>query len=356
MGDMVIYFGMLVMFIIMLQDDIKNFIKNNFIWLIIAVFFLITLNPKFFIPLAIILFILYKPILQLINKFKTMEEKTIDYSKLTSKGLKGAKKIIIGGVIALIILIILVKMIIIVPAGETGVYHLFGKVKAKELRSGIHLINPLANVEIMSIRTEQYTMSIVPQEGQIIGDDSIDALTKEGLKVNLDITILYHLIEEKAPNVYKDLGIYYGEKIIRPEVRSAIREVIALYDAKDIYSEKRQEVADKILEKLKTNINPRGIEIETVLLRNVALPLLLTEAIEDKLTADQEAQKYDFILEKEKKEAERKRIEAAGQRDSQTIINQSLTPRYLQYLYIKELKDRQGTIYVPYDLPLFRGL
>ncbi len=340
----------------MSQDQLKNFIKNNLVWLIIGAFFLISINPRIFIPLIIIILISYKPILQLINKFKSMEEKTIDYSKLTNTSVKNIKKIILGVVIVLIVLIILTQMIVIIPAGQTGVYHLFGKVKDRELHSGIHLINPLAKITKMSIRTEQYTMSIAQSEGERIGDDSIDSLTKEGLKVTLDLTILYHLMEDHASDVYKTIGVDYDEKIIRPEVRNAIREMIALYEAKDIYSEKRKEAANKILEKLKTNIEPRGIAIETVLLRNVILPPLLTNAIEEKLTADQEAQKYDFILQKEKKEAERKRIEARGQRDAQTIINQSLTPRYLQYLYIRELKDREGTIYVPYDLPLFRGL
>jgi len=340
----------------MLPDKIKNLIKENIIWLIIAGIFLISINPRIFISLIIILIILYLPISKLINNFKSMEGKTINYSNLTHKGIKGIKNLVITIIIGLIVLILLINMIVIIPAGETGVYHLFGKVRDKELKSGIHLINPLANVTIMSIRTEQYTMSIAHGEGERIGDDSIDSLTKEGLKVTLDLSVLYHLNEDEASEVYKNIGIEYPEKIMRPEVRNAIREIIALYEAKDIYSEKRQEAADKILTKLKEDIEPRGIEIETVLLRNVILPPLLTNAIEEKLTADQEQQKYDFILQKEEKEAERKRIEAEGQRDAQQIINQSLSNQYLQYLYIRELKDREGTIYVPYDLPLFRGL
>ena len=259
-------------------------------------------------------------------------------------------------VIVVVALIVLVNMIVIIPAGETGVYHLFGKVRDKEVSSGIHLINPLASIERMSIRTEQYTMSVATLEGQRIGDDSIEALTKEGLKVDLDITVLYHLIEDRASDVYRELGLNYEEKILRPEVRGAIREVIAHYEAKDIYSEKREEAVERIKEMLSTSIGPRGIAVETVLLRNVSLPPMLTEAIENKLTAEQEAQRYDFVLEREQKEAERKRIEAEGQRDAQAIINQSLTDRYLQYLYIQNLEHREGTIYVPYDLPLFRGL
>jgi regulator of protease activity HflC (stomatin/prohibitin superfamily) len=261
--------------------------------------------------------------------------------------------VIVFGVIGVIVLL---NMVITVPAGETGVQHLFGDVYDSELPSGIHLINPLASVNLMSIRTEQYTMSVASTEGQRFGDDSIESLTKEGLKVSLDMTVLYRLIEEDASEVYRMLGLNYEEKILRPEVRSAIREVIALYEAKDIYSEKREEAVGKIEDVLKESLTPRGIQVESVLLRNVSLPPMLALGIEEKLTAEQEAQKYDFLLQKEEKEAERKRIEAAGQRDAQQIINQSLTDRYLQFLYVQNLENREGTIYVPYDMPLLRGI
>ncbi|MCX6744146.1 MAG: prohibitin family protein [Candidatus Parcubacteria bacterium] len=322
---------------------------------IIGAILIISISPKFFIPLLVILILFYKPILQLISKFMPQGQ-TFDYAKVVGDKFKLGSKVTIGVIIAVILIIILFRSIIIVPAGTTGVYHLFGQVKDQPLSSGIHLVFPLAKVEMMSIRTEQYTMSIIPTEGQRYGDDSIDALTKEGLKVNLDITSLYHLQEDKAPEIFKTIGLNYEEKIVRPEVRGAIRDVIALYDAKDIYSAKREEATNEIADKLKTSLNPRGIELEQVILRNVALPDLLTQAIEAKLMADQEAQKYDFILQKETKEAERKRIEAAGQRDSQKIINESLSNQYLQYLYIQNLQNRPGTIYVPYDLPLFKGI
>ena len=258
-----------------------------------------------------------------------------------------------GGVLILILLGLSIKVI---PAGTTGVYDLFGKIRDKEVRSGIHLINPLAKLHNMSIRTEEYTMSIAQGEGKKSGADAITALTKEGLSVDLDITVLYKLIEEKASDVYKTVGTNYEEKIIRPQIRSGIREVIARYDAKAIYSDKRAEAALKILEYLKSTVEPRGIEVEEVLLRHVELPANLKQSIEAKLQAEQEAQRMEFILDKEQQEAERKRIEAAGQRDAQTIINQSLTDRYLQYLYIQNLENREGTIYVPYDFPLFKGI
>ncbi len=265
-----------------------------------------------------------------------------------------------GWLIATVIIVVsLFNAIVTIPAGHTGVVDFFGNVRDKELSSGLRLVNPLARVVIMSIRTEEYTMSVTHGEGQRKGADAIRALTNEGLAVDLDITVFYHLVEDRASDVYRDLSISYAEKIIRPEIRSAIREVIAQYDAKAVYSDKREEIAQAIADRLRTTIAPRGIAVEQVLLRNVTLPPNLADSIQQKLQAEQESQRYDFLLEKEKKEAARKRIEAEGQRDAQQIINQSLTPAYLQYLYIKELKDRKGTIYVPTGangIPLYRGI
>ncbi|MBT3689784.1 prohibitin family protein, partial [bacterium] len=226
--------------------------------------------------------------------------------------------------------------------------------------SGFHLVIPLAKVTKMTIRTEEYTMSIISDEGNKKGADAITALTKEGLSVDLDMTVLYRLNEEQASDIYKNVGLTYDEKIIRPSIRSVIREVIAKYEAKDIYSEKRQEATIQIQDSLREDLEPRGIVIEEVLLRNVVLPSNLANSIQEKLQAEQEAEKYDFLLTKEEKEKQRKVIEAEGQRDAQSIINQSLSQNYLYYLYIRELKDREGTIYIPTSpstgLPLFRNL
>ncbi len=248
----------------------------------------------------------------------------------------------------------------VIRAGHTGVQSLFGRVYDEEMPSGFHIKNPFVRITQMSVRTEDYTMSITQGEGQLSGPDAIRALTKEGLNIDLDITILYKLTEEKASDVYRDVGLKYDEVIIRPQIRSTIREIVALYSAKDIYSEKRGEATAMILEVLQLSLQPRGIEVEDVLLRNVVLPAKLANSIEEKLQAEQDAERYDFILQVEEKEAERKRVAAEGQRDAQQIINQSLTTRYLQYLYIESLKDRAGTIYVPTNpsngTPLFRGL
>jgi len=317
---------------------------------------------KSFWPIIIVVVII---ILKFLKKKNIMngenvinvKPKSILKDKLQDK--KNARYVL-WGVIGAIIIILIALSVVVIPAGTTGVYHLFGKVRDREISSGIHLINPLARVTKMSIRTEEYTMTSVQGEGQKKDDDSIVALTREGLNISLEITVLYHLMEESASDVYRDVGLNYEEKIIRPKIRSAIRGAIAQYEAKDVYSEKRDEVTGRILSDLEDEIGSRGIGVEQVLLRNVVLPEKLAASIQEKLTAEQEAQKFDFILEREIKEAERKRIEARGQRDAQTIINESLTTDFLKYLYIKELKDREGTIYVPTSpntgLPLFRDV
>lgn len=271
-----------------------------------------------------------------------------------------SKRIAIPIVILIIGIFVLLKSLVIIPAGATGVYELFGKVSDRQLPSGIHLVNPLGRVTKMSVRTEEYTMSVVAEEGQRYGDDSILALTNEGLEVSLDLTVLYRLEEASAATVYRTLGPNYVEKVIRPQIRSIIRSETSRYSAKEIYAEKREEFSSSISEKLTEELVTRGIALEEVLLRNVALPDKLAQSIQDKLTAEQESQRYDLVLDKEAKEAERKRIEAAGQRDSQKIVNESLTDKYLEYLYINSLKDRQGTIYVPTNpdngMPLFKSI
>ena len=257
-------------------------------------------------------------------------------------------------VIFFLLVILSLFTIRIVPAGETGVYHLFGKVKEIPLSSGFHIKNPLAHITKMSIRTEEYTMSIAQGEGQKVGNDSIDALTKEGLKVILDLTILYRLEEQRAPEVYRELGTKYQDKVIRPAIRSAIRSVIANYEAKGIYSDKRAEVENSIFDGIKSMVEERGIVLEKVMLRNVILPEKLQVAIESKLEAEQQAQQMEFVLDKEKKEAERKGIEAQGIKTAQETIQRTLTPAYLRWYSIEMMKELAGSenttfLFVPID-------
>lgn len=252
------------------------------------------------------------------------------------------------------------RFFVIVDAGTVGVISTFGKVSENAYDPGFHLKNPFSNIIEMSTRTLSYTMSGTPSEGEIQGDDSIQALAKDGGQVWFDVTVLYKLQSEAASGVYSDLGTAYQEKLIRPQIRSTIREVAALYPVTELYSGKREAAQQEMLTRMTESIEPRGITVEDVLLRKVNISEQLSASIEAKLSAQQEVQRQEFEIQKAEKEAERKVAEAKGQRDAQDIINQSLTPNYLYFLYINELKDREGTIYVPVDpqsgLPLFKGV
>lgn len=242
----------------------------------------------------------------------------------------------------------------IVGAGQTGVVTKFGKVEDAELHSGIHFINPIKRVKRLSIRTEEYTMSGFSSEGAKAGDDSISALTSEGLKVDLDITVLYRLQEDKASDIYRELGEDYLDKIIRPVIRGNIRAIIAEFAARDVYSSRRTEVESRLFESLSMIAMERGVIIEKALLRNVKLPGTLADAIEKKLKADQEAQEMEFVLAKEKSKAEQKRIEAEGIRDAQEIIAAKLTPEYLRWYSIEMMRNLADSpnstfLFVPVD-------
>jgi regulator of protease activity HflC (stomatin/prohibitin superfamily) len=257
--------------------------------------------------------------------------------------------------IGIIILLIIVFNLRIVPAGYVGVYHLFGKVQSTPRYPGLYVKHPLAHITLMDVRTQAYTMSITRGEGVKFYDDAIDALSKEGLKIRLDLTGWFHLKAEEAPRVFRTIGLGYVEKIVRPALRTAIRDVIANYPAQSIYSENRFEIAQKIEQKTASILKERGIVFEKLLLRNVLLPKKLEDAINFKLTADQEAQRMEFVLQKEQKEKERKIIEAQGIKEANQIIAQSLTPQYIKWYRIEMMKQlvdspNNTIIFIPEEL------
>jgi len=268
--------------------------------------------------------------------------------------------IISGAAILVGIIAVLFSIIVIIEPGQVGVQVLFGSALPNVLREGFHIVNPFVKVERMSVRTQEYTMSVVSEEGQVRRDDSIDALTKDGLTVKLDVTVWYRLLPEEAVNVYRNIGLDYVSIIVRPAIRTALRDAASYFTAVDIYAGKREEFVRVCKSKMDESLEGKGVIIERVLLRNVALPDRVKQAIEEKLSAEQEAQRMEFVLQKERLEAERKRVEATGLADAQRIINATLTPQYLQYLYLTSLQkmaESQNTTFLiaPYDrnfLPL----
>jgi regulator of protease activity HflC (stomatin/prohibitin superfamily) len=240
------------------------------------------------------------------------------------------------GVGLLLILIgILTACIIQVDAGHVGVKKLFGKVQNQVLHSGLHFINPLMEVEKMDIRTQNYTMSGVNDEGSGSADDAIRVLTADGLEVTIDLTVLYKMLPSEAPKVVRETGLDYKDKIVRPLTRTKIRDNAVYYEAISLYSNKRDEFQQRIFSTIDTDFKKRGLILEQLLVRNITLPASVRTTIEQKISAEQEAQKMQFILAKERQEAERKRVEAQGIADYQRIINQGLTDKQLQYESIK---------------------
>lgn len=227
-----------------------------------------------------------------------------------------------------------------IEPGHVGVQKLFGKVnKDNVLPEGLHFVNPAVQVVQMSIQTQNYTMSSSYDEGMQRGDDAIRVLSQDGLEVIIDLTVLYKIIPSQAPDIYQRLGLDFQDKIIRPVTRTGIRESASEYDAIALFSEKREVFEKSILNRIQKEFKNRGFELEGLLIRNINLPKSVKESIERKITAIQEAQRMQFVLQKEEQEAERKRVEAKGNADAQRIVAQALTDKVLQFEMIKVQKE-----------------
>lgn len=230
---------------------------------------------------------------------------------------------------------IVISSFVQIDAGNIGVKKLFGRVQPEVLGSGLHFVNPLLDINEMDVRTQNYTMSGVTDEGHKAGDDAIRVLTADGLEVTIDLTVLYRLTPSEAPRLVSETGTDYEDKIVRPIARTRIRDNAVYYEAVALYSTKRDEFQNRIFKAIEADFRKRGLFLESLLVRNITLPASVKGAIEQKIQAEQEAQKMQFVLQKERQEADRKRVEAQGIADYQQIISASLTDKQLQYEQIK---------------------
>lgn len=226
-----------------------------------------------------------------------------------------------------------------IDAGQVGVKSLYGSVDSDVLESGLHVINPLLDITTFDIQTQNYTMSAVHGEGAQAGDDAIRVLSNDGLEVVIDLTVLYRVVPTDAPKIFKTIGVDYTDKIVRPITRTRIRDNAVFYDAVALYSTKRNEFQARIFKTIESDFKSRGLVLEQLLIRNIDLPISVKKSIESKINAEQDAQKMTFVLQKEKQEAERKRVEAQGIADYQRIISLGLTDKQLQYEQIKAQKE-----------------
>ncbi|HEX8531424.1 MAG TPA: prohibitin family protein [Cytophagales bacterium] len=241
--------------------------------------------------------------------------------------------------LVLILLGVLTASVKQIDAGQVGVQKLFGKVQSNVLESGLNTVNPLVEVITFDIKTQNYTMSAVHDEGDQSGDDAIRVLTADGLEVVIDLTVLYRVIPSEAPAILGEIGEDYRNKIVRPITRTKIRDNAVYYDAVALYSTKRDEFQNRIFKSIESDFRKRGLLLEQLLVRNIMLPTSVKQTIESKINAEQESQKMQFVLAKERQEADRKRVEAQGIADYQKILSTGLSDKQLQYEQIKAQKE-----------------
>lgn len=218
------------------------------------------------------------------------------------------------------------QSIISVPAGHVGLKDFFGKISDTTLAPGIHLVNPLLTIRNMDVRTQEIK-------------EKASVPSKEGMNVNLDVSILYSLDPNMAADIYRTIGRDYANIFVVPTLRSEVRGATTAYEAKALYTSQRQAVVQTIFEGVKPVFAQRGILVEQVLLRSITLPNQLAEAIENKLQAEQESERMRFVLDRERQEAERKKIEAQGISDFQTIVSEGINQNLLRWKGIEATEN-----------------
>jgi regulator of protease activity HflC (stomatin/prohibitin superfamily) len=231
----------------------------------------------------------------------------------TGKGAAGA--FVVGVVFALVAVS---RCITVVPAGHVGVVDVFGRVSPEALKSGLQFVNPFARIIHMSVQTQEVK-------------ETMDVPSREGLTVRLEMSVLYHLDPDKASDVYRTVGLSYPTVLLEPQFRSVTRGVTAGYEARALYTSEREQLAHVITADLQRQVGPRGVIVESTPMRKLTLPERLASAIEDKLNAEQESQRMQFVLQREQQESERKRIEAQGVADFQRIVSQGISEPLLRW-------------------------
>jgi len=238
----------------------------------------------------------------------------------------GILKLLGIGFLGFLIVVLLFSTVTRVDSGHVGVLSLFGKVQKEALPEGLHFINPLKTSHELSVRTQELK-------------ETASVPSSEGLVLNLDTSLIYHLNPDKAADVYQNIGPNYVMVLIEPNLRSAIREATASHSANALYSSERETVAQQIVSQLKAQLADRGVIVESILLRDIQLPTTLRASIELKQQAEQEALAMSFRLQKETQEAQRKRIEAQGISDFQRIVAQGISTQLLEWKGIEATEN-----------------
>jgi len=215
----------------------------------------------------------------------------------------------------------------VVRQGDVGVKRTLGKISKRELQPGPRVYNPFLTT-IIQVPTRTTNLEV-----------KLDLPSKEGLNVGAEISILYHIDQHRATDVVGSIGPDYELSMILPVFRAAAADVTAGFMAKDMHTGNRLGIETAIKKSMMGLLEDRGFVIEAVLMKSIKLPPGLYKAIEEKLQAEQEAQRMEFVLQRERQEADRRIIEAEGIRDANKIISEGLTPQIIQYKTIEAYRE-----------------
>lgn len=223
---------------------------------------------------------------------------------------------------------IFVSSCAVIRPGEVGVKQRLGKLnKDKVVDEGIRFFNPFTTTYLkVPVRTTNVEQVLLLP-------------SKEGLTITAEVSVLYRIQRDMAPTIVEEIGKDFERNVLINTLRSSAANISAEYFAKDMHSLKRNEIEVSIQNMMNRILNEKGFEIEAVLMKNINLPQRLSSAIEDKLRAEQQFQEMEFIVQREIKEADRKRAEAEGIRDAQAIINEGLSPLLIQYQSIEAFRE-----------------
>jgi regulator of protease activity HflC (stomatin/prohibitin superfamily) len=215
----------------------------------------------------------------------------------------------------------------VIKQGDVGVKRTLGKIKDNVVPPGAKLYNPFVT-RIIAVPVRTVNLEV-----------ELQLPSKEGLNVEAEISILYHVEQEKATDVISTIGQDFERTMILPVFRAAAADVTAQFMAKDMHTGNRTLIESTIQQRMMKSLEPRGFVIESVLLKSIKLPVGLYRAIEEKLQAEQEAQRMQFVLEREQQEAKRREIEATGIRDANQIISEGLTPEIIKYQALEVYRE-----------------
>jgi len=252
-------------------------------------------------------------------------------------------------VIALLVfgIIMLANTVLVIDAGHSAVIfnQVTGGLSAQD--QGTHILVPgMQKPTIYDTRVQTYTMSASYGEGEVKGDDALEALTKDGQIVKLDISVRFHIDKTKLADLHQKIGTGYIDKVVRPQVRNVLRLAVSGYPVTEVYTEKRIEIQNTSFRELQPKFQKNDLVLDEVLIRQVTFSAEFQKAIEQKLIAQQESQRMQYVLERETQEKERKIIEAQGEAESIRLKGVALAnnPALIQYEYVQKITPGINTI------------